>query len=71
MQKYDESLRDYVKHFCNIRNAIPYIQDIKIINIFCDGVIDIKIVEDIAMKKPMMSADLLAVVDVCIEASEA
>jgi hypothetical protein len=71
MQKYDKSLRDYVKHFCNIRNAIPYIQDIKIINVFRDGVIDIKIVEDIAMKKPMMSADLLAVADVCIEASEA
>jgi hypothetical protein len=23
--KHDESLRDYVKHFCNARNAIPYI----------------------------------------------
>jgi hypothetical protein len=24
-QKHNESLRDYVKHFCNTRNAIPYI----------------------------------------------
>jgi hypothetical protein len=24
-QKHDESLRDYVKHFCNARNVIPYI----------------------------------------------
>jgi hypothetical protein len=24
-QKHDESLRDYVKHFCNARNAILYI----------------------------------------------
>jgi hypothetical protein len=24
-QKHDGSLRDYVKHFCNARNAIPYI----------------------------------------------
>jgi hypothetical protein len=24
-QKYDESLRDYMKRFCNARNAIPYI----------------------------------------------
>jgi hypothetical protein len=24
-QKYDESLWDYVKHFCIARNAIPYI----------------------------------------------
>jgi hypothetical protein len=24
-QKHDESLRDYVKHFCNVRNAIPNI----------------------------------------------
>jgi hypothetical protein len=49
-----------VKHFCNARNAIPYIQDIEIINAFRGGVSDIKTV-----------ADLLAVADVCIEASEA
>jgi hypothetical protein len=24
-QKHDESLQDYVKHFCNARNAISYI----------------------------------------------
>jgi hypothetical protein len=24
-QKHDESLRDYVKHFCNASNAISYI----------------------------------------------
>jgi hypothetical protein len=24
-QKHDESLCDYVKHFCNARNAIPHI----------------------------------------------
>jgi hypothetical protein len=24
-QKHDESLRDYVKYFCNARNATPYI----------------------------------------------
>jgi hypothetical protein len=24
-QKHDESLWDYVKYFCNARNAIPYI----------------------------------------------
>jgi hypothetical protein len=41
-QKYDESLWDYVKYFCNARNAILYIQDIKIINAFHDGVNDIK-----------------------------
>jgi hypothetical protein len=57
-----------VKHFCNI---ISYIQDIEIINTFCDGVSDIKTVEEIAMKKPRMVANLLAVADVCIEASEA
>jgi hypothetical protein len=60
-----------VKHFCNTRNAIPYIQDIEIINAFHDGVSDIKIVEEIAMKKPKIVVDLLAVVDVCIEACEA
>jgi hypothetical protein len=37
-QKHDESLRDHIKHFCNARDTIPYIQDIKIINAFCDGV---------------------------------
>jgi hypothetical protein len=68
---YDESLWDYIKHFCNARNAIPYIQDIEIINAFHDGVSDIKIVEKIAMKKLKTVADLLAVADICIEASKA
>jgi hypothetical protein len=36
-QKPDESLQEYVKHFCNARNATPYIQDIEIINTFHDG----------------------------------
>jgi hypothetical protein len=60
-----------VKHFCNARNAIPYIQDIEIINAFRNGVNDIKTIEEIAMKKPRTVAGLLTVVDVCIEASEA
>jgi hypothetical protein len=70
-QKHDEGLRDYVKCFCNARNAIPYIQDIEIINTFHDGVSDIKTVKEISMKKPNMVADLLAVADVCIEAFKA
>jgi hypothetical protein len=70
-QKHDESLRDYVKHFCNARNGIPHIQDIKIINAFCDGVNDVKTVEEIVMKKPKTVIDLLAVSDICIEALEA
>jgi hypothetical protein len=70
-QKHDESLRDYVKYFCNTRNVIPYIQDIEIINDFHDGVSDIKTIETIATKKPKMMAGLLAIADVCIEASEA
>jgi hypothetical protein len=60
-----------VKYFCNAWNAIPYIQDIDIINAFHDGVSDIKTVEEIAMKKLKTVADLLAVTDVYIEASEA
>jgi hypothetical protein len=67
-QKHDESLRDNLKYFCNARNAIPYIQDIEIINSFHDRVNDIKTVEEIAMKKSKMVVDLLAVTDVCIEA---
>jgi hypothetical protein len=60
-----------VKRFYNARNAIPYIQDIGIINAFCDRVSDLKTVEEIVMKKPKMVADLLAIADVCIQASEA
>jgi hypothetical protein len=60
-----------VKCFCNARNAILYIHDIEIINAFCDGVNNIKIVKEITMKKPRMVTDLLAVADVCIEAFEA
>jgi hypothetical protein len=70
-QKHDESLRDYVKRFYNDRNDIPYIQDIKIINAFRDGVSDLKTVEEIAMKKSKTVANLFVVADVCIEASEA
>jgi hypothetical protein len=44
-RKHDERLRDYVKHFYNGRNAIPYNQDIEIINAFHDEVRDIKTVE--------------------------
>jgi hypothetical protein len=70
-QKHDESLWDYMKCFCNVRNVIPYIQDIEIINAFCDRVSDIKTVEEITMKKPKTVVDLLTVADVCIESSEA
>jgi hypothetical protein len=70
-QKHDESLRDYVKRFCIARNDIPHIQDIKIINTFRDDISDIKTVEEIGMKKAKTVADLLTVVDICIEASEA
>jgi hypothetical protein len=70
-QKHDESLWDCVKCFCNAKNAISYIQDIEIINAFIDGVSDIKTVEEIAMKKLKMVADLFAVADVSIEAFEA
>jgi hypothetical protein len=60
-----------VKHFCNARNDISYIQDIKIINAFCDEVSDNKTIEEITMKKPKIVGDLLTVADMCIEASEA
>jgi hypothetical protein len=70
-QKHDESLWDNMKYFCNVRNAIPYIQDIEVINAFPDGVSNIKTVEEIAMKKPKILADLLIVADIYIEASEA
>jgi hypothetical protein len=70
-QKHDESLRDYIKRFCNARSGIPHIQDIEIINAFRDGVSNLKTVEEIVMKKPKMMVDLLTVADVCIEAFEA
>jgi hypothetical protein len=60
-----------VIHFCNARNAILNIQDIEIINAYRDRVSDIKTNEEIAKKKPKIVADLLAVIDVCIEASKA
>jgi hypothetical protein len=69
-QKHDESLREYVKYFCNARTAISYIQDIEIVNVFHDKVSDIKTFEEIAMRKPKTVGDLLIVADVCIKASE-
>jgi hypothetical protein len=59
-----------MKHFYNARNIILYIQDIEIINAFCDGVNDVKIIEEIAMKEPKTMVGLLTVADVCIKASE-
>jgi hypothetical protein len=53
------SLRDYVKHFCNARNDILHIQDIEIINPFCDGINNVKTVEEIGMKKAKTVARLL------------
>jgi hypothetical protein len=70
-KKHNESIWDYVKCFCNIRNAILYIKDIEIINAFCDGVSDIKTAEEIAIKKPKTVTHLLTVADICIEASKA
>jgi hypothetical protein len=59
-----------VKYFCNTKNAIPNIQEIKIINAFRDRVTDIQTIEEITMKKPKVMANLLAIADECIEASE-
>jgi hypothetical protein len=70
-QKPDERLWDYVKCFCNAKNTIPNKLVIEIINAFRDGVSDIKTIKEIAMKKPKLVVDLLAVTDICIEASEA
>jgi hypothetical protein len=50
-----------MKCFCNVRNAIPYIQDIEIINVFRGGVSDIKTIEEITMKKLKTMSDLLIV----------
>jgi hypothetical protein len=52
-------------------NTILYIQDIEVINAFHDRVSDIKTVEMITTKKPIMVANLMAVADICIKASEA
>jgi hypothetical protein len=60
-----------VNRFCNAKSSISCIQDIEIINAFCNRVSDIKTVEEFAMKKPKTVADLLTVTDVCIEAFEA
>jgi fructose 1,6-bisphosphatase len=60
-----------VKRFCNAMNSILHIQDIEIINAFHDEVSDIKTDDEITMKKPKTVVILLAVTDVCIEASKA
>jgi hypothetical protein len=57
--------------FLQCQHAIPYIQNIEIINAFHDVVSDLKTVEEITMKKPKNVADLLTIIDMCIEASEA
>jgi hypothetical protein len=60
-----------VKCFCNVRNVIPYIQDIKIINTFRDGASNLKTVEEITMKKLKTVVGLFAIANICIEISKA
>lgn len=69
--KPNESLMEYVRHSCNVHNAIPNIQEIKVINAFHDDVTDITTVERVGIKKPKTVAELLAVADECIKVSEA
>jgi hypothetical protein len=69
-KKHDESLRDYMKHFCTVRDAIPYIKDIEVINAF-HRISDIKTMEEIAMKRPRTVVGLFVIADICIEAFEA
>jgi hypothetical protein len=49
---------------------ISCIQDIEIINTFYNRVSDIKTVEEIIMKKSKTVADLVTVIDVCIEVAK-
>jgi hypothetical protein len=51
--------------------TLKTVKDIKIINAFCNGVIDMKTVEEIAMKKQKIMVDLLTVTNECIKAFEA
>jgi hypothetical protein len=61
VQKKGESLWEFMQHFCNKRNAILEVDGKSIIKFFNRGLTNSSLIHKLAMKKPRMSEDMLAI----------
>nr|CAE02548.1 OSJNBb0069N01.14 [Oryza sativa Japonica Group] len=61
--KDDESLRSYIQRFCQVRNTIPCIPAHAVVYAFRNGVRHNRMLEKIASKEPMTTAELFELAD--------
>jgi hypothetical protein len=61
IQKKGESLREFIQCFCNMRNAIPEVDDKSIIMFFKKGLRDPALIHKLAMKNPRTSEVMFAI----------
>jgi hypothetical protein len=71
VQKKGESLRDFIKHFCNKRNIIPEVNDKSIIMFFKKGFTDSSLIHKLVVKNPRTSKEMLVIANKYTLAEEA
>ena len=70
-QNDDETLRQFIKRFSQVRNSIPEVSDSSVIRAFKQAVRSRRITEDIALNPPDTVAELFEMADRYATASEA
>jgi len=69
-QQPNETLRQFVQRFCQVRHTIPQIAPASVIVAFRQGVRDEKMLEKLATREIHDVGDLLALTDKCARAAE-
>ena len=70
-QKTNETLRQYIKRFSQVRNSIPEIAESSVIQAFKAGLRNRRFTEDIAINPPRTTVELFDTADKYAAASEA
>lgn len=71
IQKPNESLRDFIRRFSDIRNTIPVMIKDRVIVAFKQGCKDERTAENLATKNPKMVAKLYKIIDATTKAADA
>jgi hypothetical protein len=71
VQKKGESLREYIKCFCNKRNVIPKVEDNSIVMFFKKGLSDSSLIQKLAMENPRMMEQMFSITNWYALAEEA
>jgi hypothetical protein len=71
VQKKEESLWEFIQHFCNKRNIISEVDDKSIIMFFKKGLRDSSLIRKLTMKNPRTSKEMLAITNKYALAEEA